>query len=301
MKSGRIVRNYLLLPISMGALCCQSWAAAPTQLTAAQIVAKNVAARGGAQAWRAVQSIEFSGTMQAGGHKEPSRSAFVKRSAALDGSALAEQVELPFVMELKRPRKQRLELQFAGSNALQVYDGTKGWKLRPYLNRLEVEPYTAEELKAAASESELDGPLVDYQAKGTRVELEGHEKVEGRDTYRLKLTMKNGSIRHLWIDATSFLETKIEGTPRKLDGANRPVEIYYREYHQVHGLSVPYLLETRVQAVKPVAGSTQISEKIMIHDVVVNPKLEDALFMKPDLHASPATASVAKPHETKAN
>jgi len=42
----------------------------------------------------------------------------------------AEEVQLPFVMELKRPRKMRFELQFSGQTAIQVFDGANGWKLR---------------------------------------------------------------------------------------------------------------------------------------------------------------------------
>jgi outer membrane lipoprotein-sorting protein len=176
-------------------------------------------------------------------------------------------------MELKRTRKSRLEIDFHGQTAVQVYDGTNGWKLRPFLNRHEVEPYTADEMKAAAMQADLDGPLVDCAAKGTKVELEGTEKVEGNDTYRLKLTFKSGQTQHVWVDAKTFLETKIEGTPRRLDGKYHPVEIYYRDYRAVNGLMVPYLLETKVQGVKQ-------SEKIEIEKVAVNPKLEDARFAK---------------------
>jgi len=63
-------------------------------------------------------------------------------------------------------------------------------KLRPFLNRREVEAYTADEMKVASMQADLDGPLVDYAAKGTKVELAGMEKVEDRDTYKLTLTMK---------------------------------------------------------------------------------------------------------------
>ena len=83
----------------------------------------------------------------------------------------AEQAELPFVMELGRGRKQRLEIQFNGQTAVQVYDGAQGWKLRPFLNRHDVEKFTPEELKAAAQQSDLDGYLIDYAAKGSKVEF----------------------------------------------------------------------------------------------------------------------------------
>jgi outer membrane lipoprotein-sorting protein len=226
---------------------------ASAQLTPDQIVDKNVAAKGGLEAWRAVQTISFSGKVDAGGK---------------------ENVQLPFVMEMKRPRKTRVEIEFANDKAVQIYDGTNGWKLRPFLGRRDVEPFSADEMKSASMESDLDGPLVDYAAKGTQVELEGLEKVEQHDAYKLKLTMKGGQVRHVWVDTQTFLEVKIEGVPRRMDGKMRPVEIYFRDYRPVNGLMVPYVLETTVEGVKQ-------SNKMNIESVVVNPKLEDALFAKP--------------------
>jgi len=60
-------------------------------------------------------------------------------------------------------------------------------------------------MKTTTMQADLDGPLVDYAAKGTSIELAGMEEVEGRDTYKLKLTMKNGAALYVWIDAYKFL------------------------------------------------------------------------------------------------
>jgi hypothetical protein len=211
----------------------------------------------------------------------------------------ATQVELPFRMEMKRGRKQRIELDFAGQTSVQIYDGANGWKLRPYLNRTDYEPFTADETKTASEQADLDGPLVDYAAKGTSVALAGMEKVDGHDNYKLKLTLKTGYSFHVWIDAQTFLETKIEGTPRRMDGEYRPVEIYLLDYRTVNGLQIPRLLETRVIMSKTIGGKTQtqtIAERMTINDVVVNPKLEDTLFAKPKTEVA-ATA----PHGLTAN
>jgi hypothetical protein len=223
------------------------------RLSAAQIVEKNVAARGGLQAWRAVQTLSMSGKLEAGGKQD---------------------VQLPFVLEMKRQRKTRFELQFNGQTAVQVYDGTNGWKLRPFLNRHEVEPYTPEELKSASMQTDLDGPLVDYAAKGTKVELVGVQQVEGHDAYTLKLTLKDGQVQHIWVDAQTFLDVKVEGTPRRLNGKFHPVETYFRDYRSVNGLMIPYVNETVVESVKK-------TEKIMVEKVIVNPNLEEARFSKP--------------------
>lgn len=237
---------------------------APAKLTAAQIVEKNVSAKGGLQAWRAVQTISFSGKMDAGGKAK---------------------VQLPFVLEKKRPGKTRIELVFANDTSVQVYDGVNGWKLRPYLGRRDVEPYSPEELKSTAFESDLDGPLVDYAAKGNKVELEGVEKVENHDAYKLKLTMKGGQVQRIWVDAETFLDVKVEGTPRRMDGKMRPVWIYLRDYKNVNGLMIPYVTETEVQGYKE-------THKMIIESVVVNPKLEDSFFTKPS--SQPRTQAQSK-------
>jgi hypothetical protein len=156
-------------------------------------------------------------------------------------------------MELARPRKMRFESKFNGQIAVQVFDDTNGWKLRPFLNRSEVQPYTPEERKKASMQSDLDGPLVDYATKGTQIELVGTAKVEERDAFKLKLTKKNGDSAYLWIDAETFPETKIEGQPRRLGGTDHPVEIYFLDYRSVDGLQVPFLLETRVLPVSKTA------------------------------------------------
>jgi hypothetical protein len=150
-----------------------------------------------------------------------------------------------------------------------------------------VEPYTADELKMSSMQADLDGPLVDYAAKGTKIELVGMEKVEDRDTYNLKLTMKNGSAIHVWIDAQTFLEAKIEGQPRRLDGTDHPVEVYFRDYRPVDGLQIPYVLETRVLPVAHTALGLKDTpvppEKTFIDKVVVNPKLDESRFSKPEI------------------
>lgn len=219
------------------------------QLSAEQIVQRNVSARGGLTTWRSVTSMTMSGQMDVG-----------------------KGTKLPFTMELKRGRKVRLELQFQGQTAVQIYDGVNGWKLRPFLNRKDVEPFTSDELKQASLDSDLDGPLVDYAAKGTRISLEDVEKVESRDAYKLKLTLKNGQVRRIWIDAQNFLEVKIDGS-RIMDGRPRVVETYFRDYKTVQGLVVPYVFETAVEGVKG-------TEKIAVEKVVVNPGLDDSLFAK---------------------
>jgi outer membrane lipoprotein-sorting protein len=142
------------------------------------------------------------------------------------------------------------------------------------LNRHEVEKFTSEELKTSSQQCDLDGCLIDYAAKGSKIELTGVEKVEGHDAYNLKVTDKGGYARHIWVDSNSFLEVKVEGAPRRLDGKYHPTATYVRDYRSVNGLMMPYLMETTVEGVKD-------TEKIQIEEIVSNPKLDDSKFAMP--------------------
>jgi hypothetical protein len=288
-------RNVLVIGSAFGfvtSLALADATAPVPALTAAQIVDRNVAARGGIEGWRAVKTMSLAGKLGAGGNQRATLQTNEQVSLAGRKGGLqamptrpAQEVQLPFLMELARPRKMRFELEFAGQKALQVYDGAQGWKLRPFLNRRVVEPFTEQELKVSSMQADLDGPLVDYAAKGTRVELSSAEKVEDRDTYKIKMTMKSGQALHVWIDAQTFLEAKIQGQPRRLDGTDHPTEVYFRDYRQVEALQIPFVLETRVLPVtKTATGLPDVPvppERISIEKVVVNPKLDEALFSKP--------------------
>jgi hypothetical protein len=246
--------------------------AAPAKLTAAEVVERNLAARGGPAAWHAVQTLSWSGKMEAGGNNQPKLN--IPGMPPPAAKQPTDQIQLPFTLEMQRGRKSRLEIVFNGQTAVQVYDGTQGWKRRPFLNRPGAEPFTPEELSIAANQADLDGTLIDYAAKGTQVDLEGTEAVEGKQAYKLKLTLKSGEVRREWIDAKSFLEVKTEGTPRRLDKKVHAVSVYLRDYHAEAGLQIPHVIETVVDGVPR-------TEKIYIEKVSVNPPLDAARFAKP--------------------
>jgi hypothetical protein len=241
--------------------------AASGGLSAAQIVEKNVAARGGLSAWHGVQSMTWKGKLGAG--------ATVYEVAA-GGKLKTQQRDealLPYTLEFKRPLKSRLEIQFNGQTAVQVFDGAQGWKQRPYLGRRNWDAYSPEELKQAVAEPGLDGLLIDHAARGARVELVGSEKVEDRDTYKLKVTLSGGQVRHVWVDKKTFLEAKVDGVPRRLDGKPHNVEIYLREFKPEGGIVIPHVIETRVLGLRK-------AERITVETVTVNPPLDNARFTK---------------------
>jgi outer membrane lipoprotein-sorting protein len=303
-----VLGSMLLSACAAVALAATDTKPVPGALTATQIVDRHVAARGGLKTWLAVQTLSVAGKVDAGSGDSVARSlraagqggsgGGLKRSrvevarAAAAGAAQGaggEQVQLPFRLEMKRPHKSRFELDFADKTAVQVYDGERGWKLRPFLNRQDVEPFTESEAKAEAAKSDLEGPLVNYQAKGTQVALEGTEQIEGHNAYRLKVTPRSGEAQHVWIDAQSFLDVKVEGTPRRMDGKMRNVSVYQRDFRKVNDLTVPYLYVTVIEG-------NPTPHRMVVESVTVNPTLDDARFAKPQvLVAGSPAASPAKP------
>jgi hypothetical protein len=261
-------------------------------LTAAQVLERHIAARGGAQAWKAVQGLQLTGKIDAGtadnyaramkiveaGKKATGRGTNAEIAAAngpKDSDTQA-QLQLPFTLDLKRPNKMRLEILVAGKPAVQVYDGQQGWKLRPFLNRTDSEPFTKDEAKTEASRDDLDGPLIGSVAKGARVDLDGTELVDGQPAYRLKVTQKNGDVvKHVWVDAKTFLDVKIDGFPRRMDGKMHSVYVFQRDFRKVEGgVMIPFVQETAVDGYSD-------KHKLMIEKATVNPRLDDALFAKP--------------------
>lgn len=285
-------RHSILSPLATGAasvlLLASTACHRPSaeERAAAPIVEKNVAARGGLDAWKKVQSLSMTGVLDAGRRRDPAKLAAsytrtpaqaraAARKVMLHGADPADAVvQLPFTMELKRPHDTRVEVQFQGQTAVQVWDGKHGWKLRPFLGRHEVEPYTPEEVRIASEESELDGPLVDAARKGNRIALVGTDKVDGRDAYQLQVTDRDGHVRHVWVDAETFLDVKIDGS-RRMDGKPRPIFTYLRDYRTVNGVKIPFLVETAVEGVKD-------TEKMRIEKVAVNTVVDDSRFSKPD-------------------
>jgi hypothetical protein len=107
--------------------------------------------------------------------------------------------------------------------------------------------------------------------------------------------LKSGQTQNIWIDAETFLETKIEGQPRRLDGTLHPVEVYYRDYRPVSGLQIPFVIETHVLAVSQTAMHLRDTpvppEQMVFEKIVVNPKLDASLFARPEvLQSSTGTA-----------
>jgi outer membrane lipoprotein-sorting protein len=228
-------------------------AAAPAAAqTADEIIAKNLAAKGGLEKLRAVKTIRMTGRMTVG----PG-------------------IEAPIVLEIKRPNSMRMDFTIQGMVGSQAYDGSSGWSLMPFGGSKVPQQMTAEEATLAEEQADIDGPLIDYKAKGNTVELLGKETVEGAQAYKLKVTLKNGVVRTMYVDAEHFLEIK-EESKRTIRGTEMEMETIVGDYKEVDGLMLPHSVDAGAK------GSPQ-RQKLVIEKIEINVPIDDARFKMPDV------------------
>jgi outer membrane lipoprotein-sorting protein len=251
----------LLLGVAVAALAVT---AAAQNLTLDQILAKNLQARGGMEKLKAAKTMRITAKMTVG----PG-------------------IEAPVVIEQKRPNSMRFEITIQGLTAIQAYDGKTGWSIMPFQGKKDPEPMGEDALKEMAEQADFDGPLVDYQQKGHKVELVGREPVEGADAYKLKVTLKDGGVRYIYLDADSFLEMKSE-SKRTICGTEVEGEASIGDYKEVEGLMIPHSVEGGVK------GSPQ-KQKMTIEKVEINPPIDDARFKMPEVKKEEPKTEEKKP------
>lgn len=222
-------------------------------LTVDEIVAKNIEARGGLDALRAIKSIKATGKMNFSGG---------------DFS-----VELGFVNLNERDNKVRSEATIQGLTQVSAYDGKDAWTINPFQGRRDPERMSAEDSKGMQVAADIDGPLVDWKAKGHQVEYLGTEDVDGTEAHKLKITLKNGDIQYRFLDPDYFLEILVVDQAKRR-GIETEMETELGNYEKVNGVYLPFALESG-----PKGG--QRGQKITVEKAEVNVDIDDALFTFP--------------------
>lgn len=218
-------------------------ASAQTTPTVEQVIAKNIQARGGMSKLAAIKTIRATYTTEEDG--KPVR-----------------------VVELrKRPDKLRRDIVFAGNTIVFAYDGNSAWQSDSRgKGPTQTPPDLARELK---EEADIDGSLVNYKEKGSTIELVGKEKLNGADVYKLKITLKEGQVRNLYLDGRSFLEVRETGFWEQA-GKRVDYVTVYKNYHPVQGVLFPFLIEQK--------NGDEENQSTYLKKIVVNLPIADSVF-----------------------
>lgn len=238
-----IIRRVSMAFIAL--LCVFSFVSAQTLES---VLAKNYEAQGGLEKLKAIQTT------------------FTKGKMMMQG------LELPISIYQKRPNLIRSEILVQGQKIVSVYDGTQGWMINPMMGSTDPIDMPAEELKNVKEQADMDGFLIDWKAKEHALELIGKEEVEGTDAYHIKVTTKDSTIRHIYIDADSYLEIQRKG---KYPAQGKEIEISNSmgSYKKVGDYIFPFSSEGKADG--------KSYQQVLMDTIMVNVPVPDSLFARP--------------------
>ena len=226
--------------------------------TVDELVAKHVAARGGAEKLKAIDTLKITRTI-ATPFTSVQVVTFKKR---------------PDLLRIEQTPKGQTQASVRGINAIAAWDVAQG----KVVTRPEVIALEGREI-----DGDFDGLLVDWKAKGHTVTLEGKDKVGQNDAYKLRVTTKGGTVREVYLDASTFLESQVVGKvrlpaldPRTKEHRFYTTTIVFSDYRDVNGVKVPFSIdEERIE------GPITQSFAVYTEKVEVNVPMDDSLFAPP--------------------
>jgi hypothetical protein len=230
--------------------------------TADDIVQRNVDARGGYAGLRAIRTIRVTGRQPIAGQDLNMTEATSDVQPAIN-LVIDSMGPMSVTLEAKRPNlMRRTYVTPNGGIRVAAFDGKEGWRWEAGQRNSVVMP------GSGPTDFGLDGPLIDCERKGYRVELIGRAKAEGKDCYKLRITSERGGTLELYVDAATFLDVRLD-----VKSSSSGARTSYLGWRPVDGVMVPGTVVTRVSG---------ITAQWMIDKVEFNVPLDDGRFARPD-------------------
>src|SRR5258706_5241895 len=153
-------------------------------------------------------------------------------------------------MVLKRPSRFRLEMTCQNKTMIRAYDGKTAWEAIPFHGSPEPQEIVADEAKSLVEQADFDGPLVDFESKGYRVELAGREDVDGAPADKLRVTSPRGDVSYVYIDTETGVRVR-QSSKQRQRGSEVDVDTYLTNYKPVEGVLFPFSIHTRIHGKAP--------------------------------------------------
>jgi hypothetical protein len=209
-----------------------------------EIISKHISAIGGADNWKKINSMVMEGTVNVMGN---------------DVNVKITQVN---------NQGQRQDISVAGMTGYVMVTQNGGWMFLPFQGQQKPEPMTADDVKESVDDLDIQGNLVDYQAKGHKVELLGTEEIEGTECYKIKVTRKTSGEQTLFIDKSSYLVLRAS-SKKKAMGQEMDVNIDFGDYREVNGVKIAHSIGQGFGTM--VVSSVKVNEPVAA-DFFADPK-----------------------------
>jgi outer membrane lipoprotein-sorting protein len=206
---------------------------------------------GGVDAWKAVESMRITGTIT------------------------MQSMTIPFTMTLKGGDKVRRDFTVQGMIGSQAYDGEIAWQHMPFMGQTAAEQLPPEQAASMAEDAEIGGPLIDWERKGSQLELLGMSDVQGSEAFKIQITRRDGTVEFYYLDTESYLPIMVEGTEEQ-QGTQVGYSVTISDYKEIDGLMFAF---SRVNESQLVPGGGQT---VQMESVEVNADIDDSFFNMPE-------------------
>ncbi len=186
------------------------------------------------------------------------------QNLVMEGSLTIQGTEISVISTQVHNKLNRQDISAMGMNGFDMMTATEGWTYMPFQGMQKPEPKTADEVKESQSDLDVAGPLVDYAAKGHKVELLGKEDVDGTESYKINATLASGKTITYFIDPASNLIIRTK-EKRKMNGQEADLQTDFSDYKEVEGVKMPYSI-------------TQQFGTVLISSIKVNQAIPESAY-----------------------
>jgi len=215
-----------------------------------EIVAKHIAAMGGADKLSKLTGIRISAEMD------------------------IMNMKVPIITTIVQDKGFRSETTIQAMTIVQAINGNTGWVINPLTGQTKATALPEDAIKSMNAETDLTG-LYNYKQKGYTLALDGEEDLAGAKVYKVTMTLKNGVKRINYISKDTFYILKII-VQTTINGQEIKSENIQSDFRQVDGIYYPFTSEVTTSAMP---GSKMA---IRISTLEVNPKIDESIFAMPN-------------------
>ncbi len=152
--------------------------------TVDEIVNKHIEAIGGKENWAKVKTLKTEAKMKAQGAE----------------------IQMTILQVDKKAMRQNISLM--GMTGYSIITTTEGWNYMPFQGQTKPEPMTADDVKNAQEDLQLQNEFISYKEQGKKLEYLGKDDIDGTECFKLKMTDKDAQETTYFMDAGNYYIVK---------------------------------------------------------------------------------------------
>jgi hypothetical protein len=208
------------------------------------IIQKHMAAIGGEDVWKKVNTLHMEGGMK------------------------VNSMDIIVTINSVHMKATRQDITMMGMAGYTIITDKEGWMFMPFGGQTAPEAMTPDQVKQGKYKLDLQGDFVDYKTKGTKVDFIGKDEVEGTEVFKLKVIHKDSTEKTVFIDANNYYLIR-EVDKFIADGKESEVAIDYSNF-QKQPSGIVFAMTMGVP-----------QGEVSFTKVEVNAKVDESLFKAP--------------------